>query len=111
MKLVGQACNQAAKPISAFFEVWDFNEFVGGVGLIDRSRAEANRGNAGICKMGGIGKPWSAGEDQVGVDGFEATNPGMVGFEIHRRKFHGFGDFRVREEIPKLVNSGLILDK
>ena len=33
MKLVGQTFNQAAKPFSAFFEVWDFDEFVGGVGL------------------------------------------------------------------------------
>ena len=63
MKLVGQASYESAKPFSAFFEVWDFDEFVCGMGLINGPRAEANRGNAGICKMGGIGKPWSAGED------------------------------------------------
>ena len=84
--------NELGEKWDSGLEVRNFDEFVGGVSLVDRAGADADRGKAGIVEMGSIGEPGGADELAFGEGGGQLFEPRMVGADVHGWSFAGLGD-------------------
>ena len=69
----------------AGFEGAEFDELVGGVGLVDRAGAEADGWEAGVGQVGGVREPGGADEAGAGAGGLEELQVRMIAGGFHRR--------------------------
>jgi len=79
--------------VGSVFKIFYRDEFVFGVGLVDRAGAEADGGEAESVEVSGIGEPRGTDEGHVGMDGLEALEPRVINGSVHGGRFGEVGDF------------------